>query len=64
MERTLSLVQERVLLYKHLTGNFPARQMATISALMRHGMLEAVDRHYVVSAKGQAYCDAYRAEIP
>ena len=64
IERNLSSAQEKCLLRKHLTGDFPARQMATISALMRHGMLEVVDRHYVVSAKGKAYCDAYHMEIP
>ena len=53
IERNLSSAQEKCLLRKHLTGDFPARQMATISALMRHGMLEVVDRHYVVSAQGQ-----------
>ncbi len=63
IERNLSSAQEKCLLRKHLTGDFPARQMATISALMRHGMLEVVDRHYVVSAKGKAYCDAYHMEI-
>ena len=64
IERNLSSAQEKCLLRKHLTGDFPARQMATISAPMRHGMLEVVDRHYVVSAKGKAYCDAYHMEIP
>lgn len=64
IERNLSSAQEKCLLRKHLTGDFPARQMATISALMRHGMLEVVGRHYVVSDKGKAYCDAYHMEIP
>ena len=63
LDRILSPVQEHCLLRKQLCGEFPARKMATISALMRHGMLEVVDRHYAVSEKGKAYCDAFWREI-
>jgi hypothetical protein len=64
LERNLSPAQEKCLLRKHLTGDFPPRQIATISALVRHGMLEVIDRHYIVSAKGREYCDAYHMSIP
>lgn len=62
--RDLTFAQEKCLLRKHLTGDFPPRQMATLSALVRKGMLEVVNRHYVVSERGKAYCDKYHQEMP
>lgn len=59
----MTATQERVLLHKHLTGDFPARQMATISALMAAGMLEVINRHYIVSPKGREYCDRHHMAI-
>jgi hypothetical protein len=60
----LSQTQAKVLLHKHLTGDFPRRCWPTIAALLREGMLEARTDRLTVTAKGYTYCVTHHRHIP
>lgn len=56
--------QKRVLLHKHLTGEFPGQKWSTIQALLKLGFLTEVGKNLVVTQDGREYCDAHHLEIP
>ena len=58
----LTREQERVLLHKHLTGEFPGQKWATIQALADKGMIE-LGHDATVTPQGKAYCDAHHLHI-
>jgi hypothetical protein len=66
----MSKEQERVLLHKHLTGDFPGQKWATVQALIKLGYLAVKDgelnrgTNLVVTDAGRAYCDAHHLEMP
>jgi len=59
----LSKEQSRVLLHKHLTGEFPERRWETILSLLRMGMLDEQGKNLVVSEFGRQYCDQHHLEM-
>ncbi len=61
MKRELTPAQERCLLRKHLTGDFPARRWETIEVLIRKGYL--VEESLAVTEKGREYCDTFHLDI-
>src|SRR5919197_6522421 len=63
--RVLTATQERVLLHKYLTGDFPPqRRWTTIRALIRRGLLREDRQHtLVVTAQGQAYSETHLMDI-
>jgi len=64
-ERVLTATQERALIHKHLTGDFPPRcRWTTIRVLISTGMLMEDSQHgLVVTAQGKAYCEAHLMDI-
>ncbi len=61
---TLTREQARVLLHKHLTGEFPGQKWATIEALFRKELIEAQGTRLVLTARGKSYCDDHHMEMP
>ena len=63
MKRTLSPCQERALLYKHTTGEFPGQFWATIEVLFKQGMIAEQDtingKRILLTFKGKQYCDEH-----
>lgn len=55
----MSPEQERVLLAKHLTGDFPGQRATTVYWLLRHGYLIRDDKRILVTDKGKQYCDLH-----
>lgn len=56
--------QARVLLHKHLTGEFPGQKFSTIQALLKSGHLEQDGKNLKVSAKGKAWADENHMKVP
>lgn len=56
--------QARVLLHKHLTGEFPGQKFSTIQALLKNGYLEHDGKNLRVSAKGKAWADENHMKVP
>ena len=61
--RHLSKEQERVLLHKHLTGDFPGQKWSTVQVLMAKGMLQEDRKNLVVTSKGTEYCDRHHFKM-
>jgi hypothetical protein len=56
--------QKRVLLHKHLTGDFPGQKWATVMALLSTGMLEHSGKNLVVTEKGKIFCNENHLVMP
>ena len=54
----LTKTQKRVLLHKHLTGDFPGQRWETINALFDKGMIKEDGKRIVLTEKGKSYCDS------
>ena len=61
--RLLSPAQERVLLRKHLTGDFGKHAWSTIQSLITAGYLADNHGRLQVTPKGRAYCDAHHLQM-
>lgn len=60
----LTPVQERLLLRKHLTGDFgPVENFKSIRTLLKTGYLEERGKKLLVTKKGRAYCEMNHAQI-
>src|SRR5579864_1859330 len=59
----LSREQAKVLLHKHLTGDFPARKWSTIKSLIDGGYLEEQGKNLVVTRKGKTWADEHHMEV-
>jgi hypothetical protein len=59
----LTRTQDRVLIHKQLTGDFPPRQWKTIIALIAAGMLEDRAARLYVTSQGKAYCAAHHQDF-
>ncbi len=55
--------QKRVLLHKHLTGEFPGQKWVTIQALLKMGMLVEVGKNLEVAPKGKEFCNANHSSM-
>jgi hypothetical protein len=70
----MSPEQQRVLLHKHLTGDFPGQRSQTVFWLIRHGYLVRDDDNpsdsasgrgrITVTQKGKDYCDLHHLTMP
>lgn len=60
----LSSEQERVLLAKHLTGEFPGQKWSTVQWLLKHGYFAEEGKNIKVTAKGKEYCDRHHLKMP
>lgn len=49
--------QKRVLLHKHLTGEFPGQKWETIKALIAKGMLVENNKNLAVTELGRVFCE-------
>ena len=61
--RHLSKEQERVLLYKYLTGDFPGQKWSTVQVLMTKGMLLEDGKLLLITRKGADYCNSHHLEM-
>ena len=59
----LTAEQKRVLLHKHLTGDFPGQKWATVLQLIKKGMLVEQNKQLLLTPKGRAYCDEHHMEM-
>jgi len=60
----LTAAQERLLLRKHLTGDFGGvKNYQSIVKLIEDGYLEEIGMNLVVTPKGRQYCDAHHMDI-
>lgn len=55
--------QKRVLLHKHITGEFPGQKWATVQALLNAGMLEEFGTKLVVTPKGKDFCNKHHLDM-
>lgn len=55
--------QKRVLLHKHLTGDFPGQKWATVEALFKQELIVADGKRIVLTDKGKQYCDRNHARM-
>ena len=63
-KKRLSKPMERVLLYKHLSGEFEFHRWPTVKKLIDGGYIEENCYGWlVVTEKGKAYCDNYHIDI-
>lgn len=61
----LTSAQERLLLRKHLTGDFGrVKNFESIRILLEAGYLQEAGTNLVVTQKGREYCDAHHHDIP
>lgn len=61
--RQLSKEQQRALLHKYLTGDFPGQKWSTVKALITKGMLLKDGKSLVVTRKGAGYCNSYHLQM-
>ena len=57
--RHLSKEQERVLLYKYSTGDFPGQKWSTVRVLLDKGLLLEDGKLLLVTRKGADYCNRF-----
>ena len=55
--------QKRVLIHKHLTGEFPGQKWATVEALFKQELIVECDKRIVLTEKAKVYCDAHHGEM-
>lgn len=55
---TLTTEQKRVLLAKHLTGEFPGQKWETVKGLLNKGALAEQNKTFVVTEQGRAFCES------
>ena len=55
--------QEKVLLHKHLTGDFPGQRWETINALFDKKMICENGKRIGLTVAGRAYCDENHMRI-
>ena len=59
MAKRLTPEQERVLLHKHISGDFPGQKWETINALFRSGMIEETSKRISLTVAGKEYCNTH-----
>jgi hypothetical protein len=60
----MSPEQQRVLLHKHLTGDFPGQRATTVYWLIKHGYVAQDGKSLKVTDKGKQYCDLHHLTMP
>jgi hypothetical protein len=62
---SLTQEQARVLLHKHLTGEFPGQRWPTVESLFKKELIARDDtgKRIVLTPAGKAWCDKHHMEV-